>query len=187
MELEDLSTHHETDEFFHHRGEIFIFEEITPETSLRIVRSIRYLDAILPPDDPISIFINSGGGSSDDAVAIIDEFSLVKRRVFRTIAQGTACSAAGYILACGTQGQRWATPNSTIMLHPATIEPGADYAVQQHRYVEFAKKQDEWLSNLIGKACGKSRNLKKFRESISDGLWMTAKEAKRFGVIDGIL
>lgn len=192
MESEDISTHLDLpdddglESFFRERGEIFIFEEITDEAALRVVQEIRYLDAILPPDDPIRIFINSDGGSIDAAVAIIDEMHRIKRTI-ETVAQGRACSCAAYILAFGSKGRRYATANSIIMLHPATIETDPDYVAQQHRYIEFAKRIHEIFTNVLGRVCGKGRNLKKFREDISDGLWMTSKEAKRFGVIDEVI
>ena len=98
------------------RRRLFLWGEVNDESSLQLIKQLKYL--YQKNSDPIYLYINSYGGIVEDGLAIIDEMQgLMESGVeINTVAQGQACSMAAYILACGSY--RYATANTTIMLHP---------------------------------------------------------------------
>lgn len=141
-------------------------------------------------EKPIYLYIHSDGGCIDAHFAIIDEIaSLTKMGIeVNTICQGKACSAAAYILALGTEGCRYAYLNSCVMLHSASSYLGDDKIREHEGYLSYARKQEENILKLVAKACGKSspNKYKEFSEKIKNTWWLTATEAKKNGIIDGI-
>lgn len=164
---------------------IFLWGEIDEKTTKEVTERIRYLCDLA--SSPIFLHICSIGGDVDCSIAIIDEILGARSHKveINTIATGVAYSAAANVLAVGTPGRRWATQNSTIMLHPASFDLEKDYGPQQQSATEFYNRHSDIINSLVAKACRK-RYIKKFKDMIDKGLWMTAKEAVRFGIIDGI-
>jgi ATP-dependent Clp protease protease subunit len=162
-----------------------IWGDIREKTTKPIVYTLKYLAD--QNNEPITIFIHSGGGCIEAAIAIIDEILFIQRNdiIVRTICQSKAYSAAAFILAMGSRGHRKATPNSSIMLHRASFELPSDYIDEQHKATQFTKTQVESLCRLIAKACRKKTE--NFMKEIDKSLWLSARQAKSFGVIDGIV
>lgn len=176
------------DRHFLKSGQLFLWGEIEDYTARQIVQSMRFLAD--QKVDTVRLYIHSDGGCVDSTIAIIDEMERLKREeiIISTICQSKAYSAAAYILAMGTPGERYATPNSAIMLHPVSYDLPTDYITQQQKVTEFYAKQVDQISRLVANACGYNTSVKykKFCEMIDQGLWLTAKEAKKMKVIDGL-
>ena len=163
---------------------LFLFDEIDSESAFYVVTSLKYLTDINL--SPIYIYINSPGGETPAQDSIIDEMQgCIERGVdLHTIVQGEAVSAAADILAMGKPGFRFATPNSSIMLHPLSYEVNTDYADQQEKMAAFFKQKNEIYAKNLSKVCRKT--IKKLTEDIDKGLWLTAQAAIKYGVIDGL-
>jgi ATP-dependent protease ClpP protease subunit len=149
-------------------GRVFIRGEINEDSEEKFVRSLRY--CISMDIKNIYVYISSEGGDVDSGCAIIDEINGAKTQGFKihTIALGKAYSAAAYILTFGSV--RYATENSSIMLHPILFDLDMD----------IIKK----VANNCQRKTKASIN--KFIEDMQHGLWLCPKQAKRLKVIDRI-
>lgn len=163
---------------------LFIWGEINAESSLHIVSNLKYLSD--KSNNPIYIYINSEGGETQHQDAILDEIYLHTSRgiEINVIGQGEICSAAAHILCLSPPGYRFMTEHSVVMLHPVSLSLSEDYAAQQEKVVALTKKKQEEYMRRLAKACGKT--IKKFSQDIHKSLWLTSKEALRYGVIDDI-
>lgn len=163
---------------------IYLFEEINPFVSKRIIQQIFYLKKL--KKQKISIYANTTGGSVTDALAIIDVIEFVKKDMdVEIIAMGDCCSAGADILTFATKGMRFATKNSCIMFHPISYELPHDYAGKQEKYAEYMKSQRSLIDKLVAKNIGKKE--KEWTAKVEDGLWLTAEEALKLKIIDKIL
>lgn len=167
------------------RRQVWLWGDIDDESTYFIIQQLNYL--CCGNSNPIYILINSKGGDMDCECLLIDEIEALKRDgiCVNTIALGTAYSAAASVLAMGTKGCRFANPNSSIMLHPCSIELDRDYEGNQKLLMEAFYKKTEKVSLLISRACGIT-NYEKFSKDIDKGLWLNAEEAIQYGVVDYI-
>jgi ATP-dependent Clp protease protease subunit len=101
---------------------IFLSEEVNHATASLVVAQLLFLEAE-DPDKEISFYINSPGGSISDGLAIFDTINYIKCPV-STICIGLAASMGAFLLASGTKGKRYATPNAEIMIHQPLISGG---------------------------------------------------------------
>jgi ATP-dependent Clp protease, protease subunit len=166
---------------------IYIWGDIEDELAFDVTRSLLLLAN--SNKKPITILIHSRGGDLDSATAIIDEMKAINKSgiIVRTLAEGLALSAGAAILSQGTKGYRLARPNSSIMLHPCSIYLDDDYEGNQRSHLNFLCKKSKLLNKDIAKACGfKIKDYNKFLNDIDKGLWMTAEEAVKYGIIDGV-
>ncbi len=167
-------------------GKIFLWGDIEEETARNFVRSIRYIAKKNIKE--INIYIHSSGGDVDAACAIIDEiigFSTLGFTI-NTIAIGKCYSAAAYILSFGTN--RYATENSTIMLHPILFDLDIDYIDAQRSYTEFTNRKYKEIISRVAKNCGhrSKRSIESFMSIIKDGLWMSPSDSIEFGLVDDL-
>lgn len=167
---------------------IYLFGDITVRKALRIIRKIKRLINI--GAETIYFYICSDGGDFDSACAIIDEIlgaQSVGITVY-TICQSVACSGAADILSLGSNGYRFATHNSTIMMHPMSFATNEDYASNIKITAEHSSRRSQEIILLVSEACGYKtiKRRKEFEERINKGWWLTGKEAKKYGVVDGI-
>ena len=142
--------------------------------------------ASLDVAEPIYLYINSDGGNVDAALSIIDEMLMIQRLkgTIVTIAQGSACSAAADILALGSPGHRFATQYTTIMLHPVSLELPEATIQKNKKQMHFLSEQNKAIAKLVAAACGK--DYVEFESDIADDMWLTARQALDYGVIDDI-
>ena len=135
------------------------------------------------PESEIRIYINSPGGSVGACMAIYDAINYVKCDV-STVCVGSASSAGAFILASGTKGKRYALPNSRIMIHQASggvqghIE---DIAVTVRELNVVNKVVLDELSKITG------HSIKKLKKDMERDKYMSAVEAKEYGLIDEVL
>lgn len=186
--MDQTSDKLEFEDYFLKSGQIFISGEIVDETYLRVSQQLRYMNYL--EINPVKIFLNSPGGEVENAMAIIDEFRLFQRKDVNkeiwTIAIGQACSSAAFILAYGSR--RFATDCASLMIHPMSYDQGEVEHQASFAYAKFAEQLYQDLMMPLAYRCGcKSKKAaNKFIESIRDGKWMNAEEAKEFGLIDEI-
>ena len=135
------------------------------------------------PDKDIFLYINSPGGSITSLFAIYDTVQYIKPEV-STVCMGMAASAAAVILAGGSKGKRFALPHARIMLHQphgAAQGQASDIEIQAKLIVQMREQLNEILAEHTG------QTLKKVADDTERDYWMLADEAKKYGVIDGIL
>src|SRR3989338_1074035 len=131
----------------------------------------------------IKIYVNSPGGSVTAGMAIYDTMQYVKPDV-STMCVGIAASMGAFLLAAGQKGKRFALPNSQILLHQ--VMGGAEgQAVEVEIAVKQIVKTKERLNQLLMKHTGQS--LTKIEHDTDRDFWLSADEAKTYGVIDEII
>ena len=161
---------------------IFLGEPIDDAVANTLIAQLLFLDAESSKED-IKIYINSPGGSVTSALAMYDTIQHVKADV-ATICIGQAASAAAVLLASGAKGKRFSLPNSRILIHQ--IMGGAEG--QQKDIViaanEITRMKDQ-INQIISKHTGQS--VKKVEADTDRDFWMTADEAKKYGVLDKII
>lgn len=163
---------------------IFLSGEITDASASEVIKKLHLL---FHEDQkaPISLFLLSDGGCLDSAMNIIDTMLILQKHlVVRTIAY-QAHSAAAYILAFGSPGQRFCFDNSIIMMHRASLELGSDSEESQKAYVDFTNEVSKKIYAAVAKICGKK--LDQFTKDISKALWLTGKAAKKYKLVDKIV
>ena len=140
------------------------------------------------PDKEISFYINSPGGSITDGMAIVDTMNYIKCPV-STICVGLAASMGSVLLACGTKGKRFATPNSEILIHQPLIggQGGgiSGQATEIKIHADHMIRTREKLNKLLSEKTGQS--LEQIEKDTERDHYMTAEEALAYGLIDGIL
>ncbi|MCL2017697.1 MAG: ATP-dependent Clp protease proteolytic subunit [Alphaproteobacteria bacterium] len=135
------------------------------------------------PNADISMYIQSPGGSADACFAILDTMNYIKSPV-STIGMGMVASAASVILAGGTKGKRFALPNSRIMIHqPLSAAQGQVTDLEIH--IKESVKLKEKLIESYAEMTGKPKEV--IAASIERDNYMSASEAKEFGLIDDVL
>ncbi len=162
---------------------VFLGDQVNDHTAGLIVAQLLYLDAEDPSRD-IKLYINSPGGSITSGMAIYDIMQHVKADV-STICVGMAASMGAFLLAAGAKGKRFALPNSEILIHqPATtgiIGPVTDIKIHAEQLVRIKQKLNKILSERTGQP------LETIERDVERDYFMTAEEAKAYGLIDGIL
>jgi ATP-dependent Clp protease protease subunit len=161
---------------------IFVGEDINPHTANLIVAQLLFLDNENSSKD-IYLYINSPGGSVYDALAIYDTMQFVKSDV-QTVGIGIQASAAAFLLSSGTKGKRLLLPNSSVMLHqPSSGTRGK--VTDQEIDLREALRVKKLLESIMAKNTG--QKLDKIHTDMERDFWMTADEAKKYGVVDKVI
>ncbi|HHU73968.1 MAG TPA: ATP-dependent Clp endopeptidase proteolytic subunit ClpP [Clostridiales bacterium] len=161
---------------------IFLGEEVNDTTASLIVAQLLFLESEDPGKD-INFYINSPGGSVTAGMAIYDTMNYIKCDV-STICIGLAASMGAFLLAGGTKGKRFALPNSEIMIHqPSGGARGqaTDIKIVADNIIRIRRRLNEILSKNTGKP------LEVIEVDTERDFYMSADEAKDYGIIDGIL
>ena len=157
---------------------IFLGEEVNDVSANLIVAQLLFLEAEDPSKD-----INSPGGSVTAGMAIYDTMQYIKCDV-STICLGMAASMGAFLLSSGAKGKRYALPNSTIMIHqPSGGAQGQATEIQivADQIAKTKKKLNEILSMNTGQP------LEIVERDTDRDNYMTAEEAKAYGLIDGVV
>ncbi|WP_125707321.1 ATP-dependent Clp endopeptidase proteolytic subunit ClpP [Companilactobacillus zhongbaensis] len=161
---------------------IMLSGEVNSQMANTVIAELLFLDA-QDSDKDISMYINSPGGSVTDGLAIMDTMNFVKSDV-QTIATGLAASMGSVLLSSGTKGKRFALPNSTILIH----QPLGGAQGQQTE-IEIAAqeilKTRKRLNHILADNSGQT--FEKLQKDTDRDNYMTAEEAKDYGLIDGIM
>jgi len=161
---------------------IFLSEEVNDVTASLVVAQMLFLEGE-DPDKDIQFYINSPGGSITSGMAIYDTMQYIKCDV-STICIGMAASMGAFLLASGTPGKRFALPNSEIMIHqPLGGMQGqaTDIKIHADRIIKIKDNLNQILSERTGKP------LEVIRQDTERDNFMTAQEAKEYGLIDQVI
>jgi ATP-dependent Clp protease, protease subunit len=146
-----------------------------------------FQDAIENSLNIMPVYINSFGGEVENLLAMVDIFNTFPGKVV-TIAMGKAMSAGAFLLACGTSGYRYATPNTTMMIHHLGVT-GLEGKTQDME-VEAAvlKKLQKRIFGMLDSKCSQKSGffLKLLKEGGNTDLFLDAEEAKNLHLIDHI-
>ncbi len=161
---------------------IFLGTPINDDVANMIIAQLLFLEADNPGRD-IHLYINSPGGSVSSGMAIYDTMQFLKSPV-NTICMGMAASMGSFLLAAGRTGKRSALPHSRIMIHqPSGGASGtaADIEIQA-REILYLRAQ---MNGLYAKHTG--RNLEQIERDMERDFFMSAEEAKNYGLIDQVI
>ena len=162
---------------------IILSEEVNSTTASLIVAQLLYLEA-QDPDKDIQFYINSPGGSVTDGMAIYDTMQYIKCDV-STICVGLAASMGAFLLSSGTKGKRLMLPNARVLIHQPAIDQGFGKATEIEIQAKEMLRMREWLENTLAKHTG--RDIEKIRKDIEVDTFLTAQEAKEYGIVDEVL
>ena len=164
---------------------IFLADQVTDATASLVVAQLLYLEA-KDPDKDIQLYIDSPGGSITAGMAIYDTMQYIKCDV-STICIGMAASMGAFLLAAGEKGKRFALPNSEVMIHQPLIAGDGlsgqttDIKIYTDHLVNTKKKMNEILAERTG------QTYEKLCEDTERDNFMTAQEAKEYGLIDEVI
>jgi ATP-dependent Clp protease protease subunit len=163
---------------------IFLSTEINDQVSSIIQAQLLFLDSVDNKKN-IQIFVLSGGGSVYSGLAIVDTMQFVNSKV-STTCNGIAASMASVIICAGEKGLRYALPHSRIMIHQPM---GGNESGTQASDMEITVKQINTLKKelytIISECTG--QDIKKVTKDSDRDYWMTAQEAKEYGMIDEVI
>jgi ATP-dependent Clp protease protease subunit len=161
---------------------VMLGEEVNDTSASLIVAQLLFLEAE-DPDKDISLYINSPGGSITSGMAIYDTMQYIKPDV-STICIGMAASMGSFLLAAGAKGKRYALPNSEVMIHqPLGGFQGqaTDIGIRANWILQIKKKLNSIYSERTGQP------LEKIEQDTDRDNFMTAEEAKNYGLIDEVI
>jgi ATP-dependent Clp protease protease subunit len=161
---------------------IFITGPIEDGMSTLVVAQLLFLEAETPKKE-ISMYINSPGGAVTSGMAIYDTMHFIRPPV-STLCIGQAASMASLLLAAGEKGQRFALPNSRIMLHQPSggFEGQAtDIMVHAQEILNLKKRLNQIYVHHTGQP------LKKIEDALERDYFLTAEMAVEFGVVDKVI
>ena len=166
---------------------IFLGEDVNPTSAGLVIAQLLFLESE-DPDKEIFLYINSPGGSITDGMAIVDTMNYIKCPV-ATYCVGMAASMGAVLLASGEKGRRFATPNAEILIHQPLIGghggglSGQTTEIKIH--ADHMVKTREKLNKLLSDRTGQPIDVIE-RDTERDN-YMTAEEALKYGLIDGIM
>lgn len=166
---------------------IFLGEQVDSASAGVVIAQMLFLESE-DPEKEIHLYINSPGGSITDGMAIVDTMNYISCPV-STICVGLAASFGAVLLANGEKGKRFATPNSEILIHQPLIGgQGGGISCQATEikiYSDHMMKTREKLNKLLSEKTGQPIEVIN-RDTERDN-YMTAEEALKYGLIDGIM
>lgn len=162
---------------------IFVGEAIDDALANLVIAQLLYLEQE-DPDKDIDIYINSPGGSVTAGLGMYDCMQLVKPDV-SCICMGMAASAAAVLLAGGAKGKRYALPYSRIMIHQPWIGQIGGQATDIDIHAKQIIKTRETLNKILADHTG--QDLEKVARDTERDYYMSAQEAKDYGIIDEII
>lgn len=164
---------------------IFLGGAIDDDMSNLIVAQMLFLEAEDPEKD-INLYINSPGGSITAGMAIYDTMQYIRSDV-RTICIGMAASMGAFLLTAGTKGKRVALPNSEVLIHQPLIGghglsgQATEIEIHARQLLRTRAKMNKILSEKTGQP------LEKVERDTERDYYMTADEAKEYGLVDQVL
>ena len=161
---------------------IMLCDEVNDATASLVVAQLLYLEG-QDPDKDISLYINSPGGSITAGMAIYDTMNYIKCDV-STICVGMAASMGAFLLSSGAKGKRYALPNSEIMIHqPLGGMQGqaSDIKIHADRIIAIKERLNKILSEQTGQP------LDVITKDTDRDNFMTAQQAKEYGLVDNVL
>lgn len=161
---------------------IFLGSEVNEQTANLVVAQLLFLDNQSSTKD-IFLYINSPGGSVYDGLAIYDTMNFVQSDI-HTVGIGLQASMGAFLLSSGTKGKRSLLPHSKVMIHqPSSGTRGkvTDMEIDLRESLNIKKLLNEILAKNTG------QKLSKIALDVDRDYWMTAKEAKDYGLVDSVI
>jgi len=161
---------------------IFLGGTIDDHIANLVIAQLLFLEAEDPKKD-INLYINSPGGSVTATLAMIDTMNYIKPDI-ATVCVGMAASGAAWVLSAGAKGKRHALPNAEVMIHqPMGGAEGqaSDIAITAKHILSTRDKLNKILAKNTGQA------VEKIEKDVERDFFMTAEEAKKYGIIDDVL
>ncbi len=161
---------------------IFLVGPVEDYMANLVVAQLLFLESE-NPDKDISLYINSPGGSVSAGLAIFDTMNFIKPEV-STLCTGMAASMGAFLLAAGAKGKRFSLPNSNIMIHqPSGGARGQATDIEIHAR-EILKTREQ-LNKILAERTGQT--LAKIEQDVERDYFMSADEAKTYGLIDQVI
>ena len=161
---------------------VFLGEQVTEDLANLIIAQLLHLESE-DPDKDVSLYINSPGGSAYAGLAIYDTMQFIKPDV-QTICVGVAMSMGALLLSGGAAGKRMALPNSKILIHQVSAgfhgQP-TEIEIQAREVIGLKRLMEEIMSSHTGQP------LEKVAKDMDRDYYMTAQEAKEYGIIDAVV
>ncbi|OKH27655.1 ATP-dependent Clp protease proteolytic subunit [Chroogloeocystis siderophila] len=161
---------------------IFLGRDVDDEIANQIIAVMLYLDSEDPGKD-IYLYINSPGGMVTSGMAIYDTMQHIKSDVV-TICVGLAASMGSFLLAAGTKGKRLALPHSRIMIHQpsgGTRGQATDIEIEAREILRIRHQLNQIYAENTGQP------LEKIEKDMDRDFFMSAEEAKQYGLIDKVI
>lgn len=163
---------------------VFLIGPVDDQSANLVVAQLLFLESE-NPDKDIFFYINSPGGSVSAGMSIYDTMNFIKPNV-STLCLGQAASMGAFLLSAGEKGKRFALPNSRIMIHQPLISGGlSGQASDIEIHAKELLKLKEKLNRLLAKHCG--RDLADLERDTDRDNYMSAEEAKEYGLVDQVL
>ena len=161
---------------------IFLGEEVTDASASVIIAQLLFLEGEDPEKD-IHLYINSPGGSVSAGLAIYDIMQYIKCDV-STICVGMAASMGAFLLSGGAKGKRYALPNAEIMIHQP-LGGAKGQATDIKIAAEHILRTRDRLNRMLAEHTG--QNLEKIEIDTERDNFMSAQEAKEYGLVDEVI
>jgi ATP-dependent Clp protease protease subunit len=162
---------------------IFLGVQIDDASANDVMAQLLTLEAI-DPDREITMYINSPGGSMTSMMAIYDTMQFIQPEI-TTCCIGQAASAAAILLAAGTKGKRIALPNSRILIHQPATEGGYGQSSDMEIQANEILRMRSAMEAILARHTGNDEEI--IRHDIERDKFLTAAEAKEYGMIDEVL
>jgi ATP-dependent Clp protease protease subunit len=161
---------------------VFLGTHVDENSANLVIAQLLFLQAQDPKKD-IFFYINSPGGSVYDAFAIYDTIQYLTNDV-QTIGIGLQASAAAFLLSSGTKGKRFLLPNATVMIHQPSSGTRGKVTDQEIDLKESLRVKHQ-LEKIMAENTGQKQA--KIHEDMERDKWLTAAEAKKYGLVDDII
>jgi ATP-dependent Clp protease protease subunit len=161
---------------------VFVSGPINDQAANTVIAQLLYLESE-NPDKDISLYINSPGGSVTAGLAMLDTMDYVQPHI-QTICIGMAASAAAVLLSAGEKGKRFCLENSEVMIHQphgGAEGQATDIEIRAEWYAKIKERINEILAENTG------QSLEKIEDDVERDFFMSAEEAKEYGIIDEIM
>lgn len=161
---------------------VFVGQPIDDNVANTVIAQMLFLEVEDAKKD-IKLYINSPGGLVTSGLAIYDTMQYIKPDI-STICMGQAASAAALLLAAGTPGKRLSLPNANILIHQpmgGARGQATDVGIQARQIIKIKDR----LNDIFVKHTGQSK--KKIEQDTDRDFYMTAQEAKKYGLIDKVI
>jgi ATP-dependent Clp protease protease subunit len=162
---------------------IFLGGPVNDAVANTVIAQLLFLEHEDPKKD-IKLYINSPGGSVTAGMAIYDTMQYVRPDV-ATMCVGIAASMGSFLLAAGKKGKRFTLPNSEILLHQVSVDSIGGQATEIEISARQILKTKARLNQILAKSTG--QNLAKVEKDTERDFWLSAEEAKAYGVVDEII
>ncbi|HLT37309.1 MAG TPA: ATP-dependent Clp protease proteolytic subunit [Enhygromyxa sp.] len=162
---------------------ILVTDEVSDEMYRKVASSLILLEQLDKPERPVTVFVNSPGGSADSGFAIYDLLRFSSCPV-RSVANGVVASAAVLIYLGAPKGQRYCLPNARFLLHqPSTIIRGRSIEIDiaAKEIIKLRRRYNEIVAETTG------RTVEEVDKDSDRDFWLSAAEAKDYGLVDHIV